>query len=245
MNPFLAFCLYVASRVVIQYLKWNPNDSQSMATLHLFMAAMHSFKRRNPFAEPLLLQLEVDIEGTAIQLPGRTTVNNKNMQLGKGDAEPQVGIFVESEIISTALPSASAVVEQYRPNFEAVGTVDRSAAFFDNSFTAMPPDFPNSASLDPVNAGTTTDLDATYGSFSGDDRSQHFGPSFAFRTDLENSLLDFQNNLLVVDPTTQRSRGGTESDETVGRVDVRKLSVNGIPPFSDSNSATSWSGTLP
>jgi len=36
MNPFLAFCLYVAARVFVQYLKFRPKDEQMISSLQFF-----------------------------------------------------------------------------------------------------------------------------------------------------------------------------------------------------------------
>ncbi|KAF2668054.1 hypothetical protein BT63DRAFT_426889 [Microthyrium microscopicum] len=72
LNPFLAFCLYVAARVFVQYLKWRPTDQSMIASLQFLGTAMHILKRKNPLTESFLAQLEVDLEGTGIVIGPQT-----------------------------------------------------------------------------------------------------------------------------------------------------------------------------
>ncbi|EJT68416.1 C6 transcription factor Prf [Gaeumannomyces tritici R3-111a-1] len=69
MNPFLSFCLYVSSRVFVQYLKSKPDDSQSADSLRFLLAAMNALKRRNPLTESFLVQLDVDLEALTTRMP--------------------------------------------------------------------------------------------------------------------------------------------------------------------------------
>ncbi|KAJ9639297.1 hypothetical protein H2204_003908 [Knufia peltigerae] len=69
MNPFLAFCLYVASRVFVQYLKARRDDTAVKSSLHFLLAAMHVLKTKNPLTESFLVQLDVDLEGSGLDLP--------------------------------------------------------------------------------------------------------------------------------------------------------------------------------
>ncbi|PYH39414.1 putative C6 transcription factor Prf [Aspergillus neoniger CBS 115656] len=65
MDPFMAFCIYVAARVFIQYLKFRPSDSAARSSLQFAFSALDAFKEKNPLAEPFVMQLELDIGGTA------------------------------------------------------------------------------------------------------------------------------------------------------------------------------------
>ncbi len=65
MNPFIAFCLYVASRVFVQYLKSRPEDQSVRASLDFLLGAMRALKQTNPLAESFLSQLAVDLGGSA------------------------------------------------------------------------------------------------------------------------------------------------------------------------------------
>lgn len=69
MNPFISFCLYVSARVFVQYLKSRPEDSQSADSLSFLLLAMSALKRQNPLTESFLVQLEVDLETLAAQIP--------------------------------------------------------------------------------------------------------------------------------------------------------------------------------
>lgn len=61
MNPFISFCLYVAARVFIQYLKSRPGDEQVRASLQFLLTAMGHMKKLNPLTESFLVQLDIDL----------------------------------------------------------------------------------------------------------------------------------------------------------------------------------------
>ncbi|RMX72823.1 hypothetical protein D0869_14225 [Hortaea werneckii] len=66
MNPFVSFCLYVAARVFVQYLKPRPDDVQVRSSLQFLLQAMNIIKRKNPLTESFLVQLDVDMEGAGL-----------------------------------------------------------------------------------------------------------------------------------------------------------------------------------
>ncbi len=68
MNPFMAFCLYVAARVFIQFLKKIPNNFEIRASLDLLLTAMRVLQRKNPLTESFLIQLYLDIEGSGLDI---------------------------------------------------------------------------------------------------------------------------------------------------------------------------------
>ncbi|ROW11056.1 hypothetical protein VMCG_01094 [Cytospora schulzeri] len=68
-NPFTSFCLYVAARVFVQYLKSRPDDSETVDSLRFLLAAMGALKRRNPLTESFLVQLDVDLEALGMRIP--------------------------------------------------------------------------------------------------------------------------------------------------------------------------------
>ncbi|SPN97812.1 related to Zn(II)2Cys6 transcriptional activator [Cephalotrichum gorgonifer] len=68
-NPFVSFCLYVAARVFVQYLKSRPDDSQTADSLRFLLSAMNVLKRRNPLTESFLVQLDVDLEALGTRIP--------------------------------------------------------------------------------------------------------------------------------------------------------------------------------
>lgn len=69
MNAFISFCLYVAARVFVQYLKSRPDDSQTGDSLRFLLSAMNALKRKNPLTESFLVQLDVDLEGLGMRNP--------------------------------------------------------------------------------------------------------------------------------------------------------------------------------
>ena len=66
MNPFMAFCLYVAARVFVQYLKKMPTDQEVRQSLDFLLAAMQAIQMKNPLTESFLVQLNMDIEGSGL-----------------------------------------------------------------------------------------------------------------------------------------------------------------------------------
>ncbi|KAL8736190.1 MAG: hypothetical protein Q9166_000345 [cf. Caloplaca sp. 2 TL-2023] len=83
MNPFLAFCLYVAARVFIHELKKSPNESEIRSSLEFLLAAMQLFRRTNPLSESFLIQLGLDLQGTGmdflLQNPNQTSTSMSTM----------------------------------------------------------------------------------------------------------------------------------------------------------------------
>ncbi|RYP64284.1 hypothetical protein DL771_008843 [Monosporascus sp. 5C6A] len=69
MNPFISFCLYVAARVFVQYLKSRPDDGQIADALRFLLSAMNAIKRKNPLTESFLVQLDVDLEALGMRIP--------------------------------------------------------------------------------------------------------------------------------------------------------------------------------
>lgn len=63
----MSFCLYVAARVFVQYLKSRPKDQQVRSSLQFLLQAMQALRRRNPLTESFLVQLDVDLEGTGLE----------------------------------------------------------------------------------------------------------------------------------------------------------------------------------
>ncbi|KAF1939549.1 binuclear zinc transcription factor [Clathrospora elynae] len=66
MNPFISFCVYVAARVFVQYLKTRPKDQQMHSSLQFLLQAMQALRRKNPLTESFLVQLDLDLESAGI-----------------------------------------------------------------------------------------------------------------------------------------------------------------------------------
>ena len=66
-NPFSSFCLYVAARVFVQYLKSRPTDNNVKSSLHFLLTAMQALRRKNLLTESLLIQLDIDLQGAGLE----------------------------------------------------------------------------------------------------------------------------------------------------------------------------------
>lgn len=64
MNPFIAFCLYVAARVFVQHLKRVPDDLESKTAFEFLLTAMSALRMKNPLTESFIIQLVLDMEGS-------------------------------------------------------------------------------------------------------------------------------------------------------------------------------------
>jgi hypothetical protein len=67
LNPFMSFCLYIAARVFVQYLKSRPEDSSVHSSLQFLVSALNAMKNKTPLTESFLVQLDVDLDGTGIR----------------------------------------------------------------------------------------------------------------------------------------------------------------------------------
>ena len=63
----MSFCLYIAARVFVQYLKSRPEDSSVHSSLQFLVSALNAMKNKNPLTESFLVQLDVDLDGTGIR----------------------------------------------------------------------------------------------------------------------------------------------------------------------------------
>lgn len=66
MNPFMVFCLFVAARVFVSYLKITPDDQEVEASLQFLLNALAALRRKNPLSESFMIQLGFDIEGSPL-----------------------------------------------------------------------------------------------------------------------------------------------------------------------------------
>lgn len=66
MNPFIAFCLYVAARVFIHILKKGPDEAEIRSSFEFLLMAMQQFKTTNPLSESFLIQLGLDLQGSGM-----------------------------------------------------------------------------------------------------------------------------------------------------------------------------------
>ena len=64
----MAFCLYVAARVFVQSLKRKPQDQEMYSHLNLLLAAMRTLQRKNHLTESFLVQLNLDMESSGLDI---------------------------------------------------------------------------------------------------------------------------------------------------------------------------------
>lgn len=88
LNPFIAFCLYVSARVFVQYLKARREDTTVLASLSFLLSAMAALRQSNPLTESFLVQLEVDLEGTGLQIVSPLSKHEQSVFRGKMQCMP-------------------------------------------------------------------------------------------------------------------------------------------------------------
>ncbi|KAI9840058.1 MAG: hypothetical protein M1819_000251 [Sarea resinae] len=88
MNPFISFCLYVAARVFVQYLKSRPGDDHVGSSLQFLLSAMHAIKRKNPLTTSFLAQIDVDLEGLGMDDPRRNSSFSFGLKKGVAEVGP-------------------------------------------------------------------------------------------------------------------------------------------------------------
>ncbi|CZR60899.1 related to Zn(II)2Cys6 transcriptional activator [Phialocephala subalpina] len=146
MNPFISFCLYVAARVFVQYLKSRPDDSQTGDSLRFLLSAMNALKKKNPLTESFLVQLDVDLEG-----------------LGMRNAKYK-SVFAYSEdnlgISSAKAPNISSGSQGFRDGFPSQKNECLFMRLAEDDGTAMdnnrnPPTADAEAEADPLSASSS------------------------------------------------------------------------------------------
>lgn len=66
MNPFMAFCIYIAARVFVYFLKRSPHEQEVVVSLRFLLNAMNALKRRQPITESFLTQLNLDMQASGL-----------------------------------------------------------------------------------------------------------------------------------------------------------------------------------
>lgn len=120
MNPFISFCVYVAARVFVQYLRTRPKDQQMNASLQFLLQALQALRRKNPLTESFLVQLDLDLESAGIPtsqqtpyLPSASRVSQNPRQSERHDwttipafaQTPMEKDYAKSYFFSPSIPS--------------------------------------------------------------------------------------------------------------------------------------------
>ncbi|EED24272.1 C6 transcription factor Prf, putative [Talaromyces stipitatus ATCC 10500] len=91
LNPFSAFCLYVAARVFVQYLKSRPEGQAVKSSLQFLLTALGALKQFSALTESFLIQLDVDLSGTTFGSSMRS-MRSKEVQSESDTCAPIVNI---------------------------------------------------------------------------------------------------------------------------------------------------------
>jgi len=99
----MSFCLYVASRVFIQYLRARRNDARFQSSLSFVLSAMNAMKKKNALNEAFLAQLDVEMEACNLPRPP--------FSVTLGGVLHQV-----SNVISVVISSTNTIQANQNPN---------------------------------------------------------------------------------------------------------------------------------
>ncbi|KAJ5567411.1 hypothetical protein N7535_006717, partial [Penicillium sp. DV-2018c] len=157
LNPFMSFCLYIAARVFVQYLKSQPEDSSVHSSLQFLVSALNAMKNKNPLTESFLVQLDVDLDGTGIRALD-------DRQKAQSRTQPYCKDTADCTPLYTVNPTQQTVVDesqQFRAN--------RSG-----NMQAMPTGVAGSL---PTRNRNAAEQSAALSAFDGDDTRHLFGPS--------------------------------------------------------------------
>ncbi|PQE11195.1 fungal specific transcription factor protein [Rutstroemia sp. NJR-2017a BVV2] len=172
MNPFICFCLYVAARVFVQYLKSRPKDSQTADSLRFLLSAMNALKKKNPLTESFLVQLDVDLEALGMR-------DEKYKEVFGYDAD-YLGLSSAKSVKigtnSSGAPNANACTFLRFSKDVPVGIDEPTAGSGQNTTDAASGDAPTSGRTDsfPPNFGPEQ---TNWNSLNGQSRSQGEGPA--------------------------------------------------------------------
>ncbi|GAB1736882.1 hypothetical protein NU219Hw_g8908t1 [Hortaea werneckii] len=126
MNPFVSFCLYVAARVFVQYLKPRPDDVQVRSSLQFLLQAMNAIKRKNPLTESFLVQLDVDMEGAGL---GSARLRSDRSTSNRSPGYPQTHQPMKSTYDGCQPTYGDGGLSKYaNPNSNAAAPVSTSTA---------------------------------------------------------------------------------------------------------------------
>jgi hypothetical protein len=79
----------VAARVFVQHLKSRPQDGQVRLSLQFLLSAMRAIKRKNPFTESFLVQLDVDLQSIGAEESSETWASKQRNRNGLSNCAPR------------------------------------------------------------------------------------------------------------------------------------------------------------
>ncbi|WPG99587.1 Hypothetical protein R9X50_00240500 [Acrodontium crateriforme] len=217
LNPFISFCLYVAARVFVQYLKSRPKDAQIKSSLQFLLSAMHAIKRKNPLTESFLVQLDVDLEGAGLE-----------------DSAALRATIPKSDIPSRA---SGCPMEEFM-GFEPI---NKTASYKDAA--PVRGEFPGRVFL--AQTGIAASGPPTYGDRGLAAFSEPNQPADAFGytvTEMDEFMVDNTNNSQFELPTRQRTPGG--SNVYRSPQSNNNIQDMGMSPDSNSNGDMRTNGSM-
>ena len=69
MNPFMAFCLYVAARVFSHSYAKRPDNQNIKNSLFFLVAAMQAHRSKNNLTESFLVQIQMELDAASLEHP--------------------------------------------------------------------------------------------------------------------------------------------------------------------------------
>ncbi|KAL5120299.1 hypothetical protein ACEQ8H_001857 [Pleosporales sp. CAS-2024a] len=258
MNPFISFCVYVAARVFVQYLKTRPKDQQMMSSLQFLLQAMQALRRKNPLTESFLVQLDLDLDSAGILGLLQKPYSPPNPQLASipvnTDAVSCTPIF---EIRETQNANASVntfgntTLNTNHPSYPGAADTNARTTQYSDSMRGPPLDLSNINSMNFNNAQNSPYVPQATSIASGQD----FVPAgFTFHDDIEMDLSGIgdrsQQDHSSPATMSSQSRGGSTSHSSYSpgtnehslpyraSPNPKPLSLqptNSFPPFRSSN----------
>ncbi len=107
MNPFIAFCLFVAARVFVQYLKKAPDHQEIFGHLDFLLAALRALQRKIALTELFSIQLNLDIEGSGLDAKLRAATSLDTAINGSiNGSDTYNAVQMQDEVFTTAQPTS-------------------------------------------------------------------------------------------------------------------------------------------
>ncbi|RLM00469.1 hypothetical protein CFD26_107368 [Aspergillus turcosus] len=155
MNPFMSFCVYVAARVFVQYLQSRPDDSAARSSLQFFFSVLDALKNKNPMTESFLVQLDVDIEGTAFRDIRRPTSEAQPDRVpGFVNGKCTSMVPIHNDFQSASLPNRQRPTPAQAQSSGGAPMAEVSQSFVEPSYNL---------SSGPETVGSGTDMDLSPG----------------------------------------------------------------------------------
>ncbi|GAM41592.1 hypothetical protein TCE0_042r14824 [Talaromyces pinophilus] len=129
LNPFSAFCLYVAARVFVQYLKSRPEGQAVKSSLQFLLTALGALKQFSALTESFLIQLDVDLSGTTFGSSMRSMRSKEAVEANSGSNQYCTPVANIRSSEADAIAEANLNRDAAANNSSPVGTSVSSQSF--------------------------------------------------------------------------------------------------------------------